>query len=137
MKNFSLKIFAADRVFYQGECQSLVIPTVDGSYGIMAGHESLVVAVTIGLASFTDGGGKRQNAVLSSGICKIDGSGVLIMVETAERPEEIDLRHAEQDAADAAEALRSRENASDIKRAKAKMARAASRLRAAGHKEID
>ena len=137
MNTFSLKIFAADKVFYQGLCSSLVVPTVDGQYGIQARHENTIIAVDIGIAAFTDGNGKRQSAVLSEGICKVEDNEVVIMVETAERPEEIDRVVAEREAAEALEALRGRDNMSDVKRAKAKMARAASRLRAKGGHEID
>ena len=137
MNAFLLKIFAADRVFYQGGCNSLVIPTVDGLYGILAGHEKMVIAVSPGRAEFSDQNGEKVEAVLSPGICKIDTDGVLIMVETAERPEEIETRRAEQEAKDAAEAQRGRRNVSDVKRAKAKMARNASRLGAKEREDID
>lgn len=137
MNTFSLKIFAADKVFYQGTCQSLVVPTVDGQYGIQAGHENTIIAVNIGIAAFTDGDGKRQRAVLSDGICMVERGEVVIMVETAERPDEIDRVAAEREAAEAKEAIRGRDNMSDVKRAKAKMARAASRLSAKGDNEID
>lgn len=137
MNSFSLKIFAADRVFYQGPCLSLILPTTDGQYGIQARHENMIIAVDIGVAQFTDGDGKRRSAVLSEGICKIENNEVVVMVETAERPEEIDRVMAELEAAEAEEAMRGRSNMADIKRAKAKMARAASRLRAKGDTEID
>ena len=134
---FPLEILAADNAFYQGQCRSLIIPTVDGMYGIQANHENEIIAVSIGLAKYTDESGEQFEAVLSSGICKVENGRVLILVETAEHPEEIDRVHAERDAAEAAEALRSRTNTADIKRAKAKMARAISRLRAKEKTEID
>ncbi len=137
MKSFVLKILAADRVFYQGECLSAVIPTPDGKYGIMAGHENSVIGVAIGKAAFTDGGGERREAVLSSGICMIENNTVTVLVETAERPEDIDIRHAEQDAADAKRALEHRGSVMDQRRAQAKMARAISRLEAKRESEIN
>lgn len=137
MKEFALKIFAADRVFYNGPCESLVIPTVDGLYGILAGHENLVVAVSEGKASFSAGDNQRREAVLSPGICIIDGDGVLLMVETAESPDELEARRQKLDAADLMESRRNRSNVSEIKRAKAKMARTASGLHGKDRNEID
>ncbi len=134
---FDLEILAADRIFYQGKCRSLTVPSTDGSYGVLANHENAIIAVAIGIASCADENGNRFDAVLSSGICIIENNRVTVLVETAERPEEIDRHQAEQDAADAENALRNRRNVSDIKRAKAKMARAASRLRAKDRTEID
>lgn len=138
MSAFTLQILASDNIFYQGDCQSVVIPTVDGKYGIMANHENTVIGVAIGQAAFTDGDGKRHEAVLSSGICMIENNTVTLLVETAERPEEIDRLHAEQDAADARRALEHHGNVMDARRAQAKMARAISRLKAIeGRSEID
>ena len=37
-KTFHLEIIATDRIFYQGECEHLVITAIDGLVGIMAGH---------------------------------------------------------------------------------------------------
>ena len=36
MKSFHLQVLAAERVFYDGPCQSLTVPTIDGMYGVMA-----------------------------------------------------------------------------------------------------
>ncbi len=137
MNTFSLKILAADKIFYQGLCSSLIIPTGDGKYGIMANHENTVIGISIGDASFTDENGKRQGAILSSGICMIEDNTVTLLIETAERPEEIDRLHAEQDAQDAKRALEHRGNVMDARRAQAKMARAISRLKAAENSEIN
>ena len=35
MKTFALHILSPDRTFYDGECESLVLPIVDGKYGII------------------------------------------------------------------------------------------------------
>ena len=137
MNTFSLKILVADKTFYQGPAQSLVIPTSDGQYGIQAHHENEIVAVQIGIAGFSDGDGIRHTAVLSEGICKIEDNEVVIMVETAERSEEIDRLAAEREAADAKQALEHHLNVTDARRAQAKMVRAMSRIRATDKTEID
>ena len=137
MNTFSLKILAADKVFYQGQCQSLVIPTTDGQYGIQANHENEIAAVNIGIAKFTDADGVRHEAVLSTGFCKVENNAVIVMVETAERPEEIDRVAAEREASDARQALKHRKNVTDEKRAQARMVRSMSRIRAKDNSEID
>ena len=48
MSTFSLKIISTDKVFYDGKCEYLVIPTIDGEKGILAHHENMVIAVEIG-----------------------------------------------------------------------------------------
>lgn len=46
MSTFSLKIISTDKVFYDGKCEYLVIPTIDGEKGILAHHENMVIALT-------------------------------------------------------------------------------------------
>ena len=45
MSTFQVSILAADRDFYEGPCESLVIPTLQGQYGILAHHRNLIAAV--------------------------------------------------------------------------------------------
>ena len=52
MSTFSLKIISTDKVFYDGKCEYLVIPTIDGEKGILAHHENMVIAVEIGELRF-------------------------------------------------------------------------------------
>ena len=39
---FHLDILAASVPFYRGDCVSLVLPTTDGEYGILANHSNAV-----------------------------------------------------------------------------------------------
>ena len=48
MSTFQVSILAADRDFYEGPCESLVIPTLQGQYGILAHHRNLIAAVVPG-----------------------------------------------------------------------------------------
>lgn len=59
MKPFSLRVLAADRPVFEGECVSLVIPVEDGQYGILAHHSDFVSAIVPGELDLTvekDGG---------------------------------------------------------------------------------
>ena len=38
MQKFMLNITASSGEFYQGDCESLTLPTGDGVYGVQAGH---------------------------------------------------------------------------------------------------
>ena len=101
---FFLHILAADKPFYEGECVSLVVPTLQGQYGIMAHHSNYISAVVPGELDFTveeDGKEKRIRAAVSEGIVKVEKNEVLVLVDTAESPDEIDESRARR-AADAA-----------------------------------
>ena len=58
-KTFPLKIAAADRLYYDGPCHSLVLPCLDGELGVLAGHEPATIALEAGdlIVLKTAGGG--------------------------------------------------------------------------------
>ncbi|MCC8120990.1 MAG: ATP synthase F1 subunit epsilon, partial [Oscillospiraceae bacterium] len=48
MREFQVAILACGNSFYEGPCLSLIVPTVDGLYGILAGHSNMISAVRPG-----------------------------------------------------------------------------------------
>ena len=63
MTTFNLEIVATDKIFYQGSCESLVFPALDGEHGILAKHESMVSALKAGELRYTVDGEERAAAV--------------------------------------------------------------------------
>ena len=53
MNQFQVSILAADCPFYEGPCESIVIPTPQGQYGILAGHSNVIMAVIPGTLFYT------------------------------------------------------------------------------------
>ena len=94
MAQFNIHILASDNAFYEGPCESLVVPTIRGQYGILAGHYNLISAVVPGKLTFRVPGEEDQFVAVSSGIVKVENNEVLVLVDTAERPEEIDENRA-------------------------------------------
>ena len=90
MSSFKVHILAADESFYEGECESLVVPTSNGQYGIWANHANTISAIVPGEMLYRLPGGQEQRAAVSSGMVKIENNEVLVLVDSAERPEEID-----------------------------------------------
>lgn len=86
MSTFSLKIISTDKVFYDGKCEYLVIPTIDGEKGILAHHENMVIAVEIGELRFRKPDGEWVTAVVSKGFAEIVNNRASVLVNTAERP---------------------------------------------------
>lgn len=129
MNRFHLKILAAERVFFDGACQSLVVPTLDGLYGIQAQHENVVIAVVPGTLSLRSAADEEIIAAVSGGVLKMENNEALLLADTVERPEEIDLSRAERDAAEAKEALLQKRSAQESHLAEERMARALGRIR--------
>ena len=70
---FQLDVLAASVPFFRGKCGSVVIPTTDGEYGVLAGHCNAVGAVTAGELQFETEEGERRRAAVAQGLFKIDG----------------------------------------------------------------
>ena len=96
MDTFGLKIIASDRVFYEGRCRKLVIPAPDGEKGILPNHENMVIAVKIGMARMEIEEGNWVEVALGRGFAEVVNNRVTLLVDTAEKPEEIDIRHAQE-----------------------------------------
>ncbi len=129
MKTFKLRVLAAEKPFYEGDCISLVIPTVKGQYGILAMHYNMTSAIVPGLLKITTPDNEVIYAATSDGIIKVEDNSVLLLVDTAERPEEIDENRARRAEESAKEAILQKKSIQDYNAAQAKMARAINRLR--------
>ena len=91
MRTFQLHILAADRVFFEGECESVVAPTASGQYGVQAHHSNMIAAIAPGQLTFRTAQGETRYAAVSAGMIKVEHNDVLILVDSAERPEDIDV----------------------------------------------
>ena len=93
-KKMTLEVVNPYEVFYEGRIERIVIPTLDGQYGIMPGHAPLVIAVTPGVATFECDGEKKTFAI-SEGFAEIGQHVVIIVCNAAEWPSEIDSERAQ------------------------------------------
>ena len=127
MEVFQAHILAADRSFYEGPCVSLTVPTSDGEQGILAHHSDMIAAVLPGTLRY-----QTQLAAVSSGLVKIEKNEVLVLVDSVERPEEIDAARARREADEAREAMLQKKSRQEYQLAQATLARAMNRLRVKG-----
>ena len=67
MRTFQLHILAADRVFFEGECESVVAPTASGQYGVQAHHSNMIAAISPGELTFRTAQGETRYAAVSAG----------------------------------------------------------------------
>ena len=94
MEKFILNITASSGEFFQGECESLTLPTADGQYGVQAGHSPVLVALEMGIMQFTVNG-ETRSVLVGDGIAEVTPAYVMLLVDSAERPEDIDKNRAE------------------------------------------
>lgn len=131
MDTFGLKIIASDRKFYEGRCKALTIPAPDGEKGILPNHENMVIAVVVGDGRIRLEDGTWVDVALGNGFAEIVNNRVTLLVDTAERPGEIDARRAEEAKERAEEQLRQKQSIQEYHMSQASLARAMNRLRVA------
>ena len=129
MDTFQVHILAADRTFYEGPCVSLTIPASDGELGILAHHSSMIAAVRPGTLRYRVPDQPVRLAAVSPGMVKVENNDVLVLVDSAEHPEEIDAARAQREADQAREALLQKKSRQEYQIAQATLARALNRLR--------
>lgn len=129
MGSFQVHILAADQTFYEGPCVSLTIPASDGELGILADHSPMIAAVKPGTLRYQVPGEEPRLAAISPGIVKVEKNDVLVLVDSAERPEDIDAVRAQREADEAREALLQKRSRQEHQIAQATLARALNRLR--------
>ena len=131
MNSFILNITASSGEFYQGSCESMVLPVKDGVYGVQAGHSPVLVAIHMGMLKFTVDGETRE-ILVGDGIAEVTPTFVLLLVDSAERPEDIDANRAKRAADAAREALLQKQSFREYHEAQVTLARAIARLRVKG-----
>ena len=128
VKTFKLEILASDHVFYSGECDELIFPGQDGSFGILPNHQPMITCLNAGELRFRTGD-EWHYAVVSDGFVEIMPSYVTLLADTVERPEEIDEKRAEAAKERAEEKLRQKQSISEYYHTQAALNKAVARLK--------
>ena len=141
MDNFKLQIMASDHMVYDGDAAFASLPTTEGSVGILAHHANVIMAIIPGIIEYdpADSGSEdaqqgRQTIVVSDGLLKVEGGEVIILVDTAERPEDVDEARARRAEERAREALKRANSNREAELAGAELSRALSRIKASKNK---
>ncbi len=132
---FRLLIYAADHPFFEGECRSAVVPTLWGQQGVMAHHSNYISAIVPGWVKVRSAEEKELLCAVSEGLLKVENNDVVILVATAEYPEEIDENRARRAAEAAKEALLQKHSVREYYDVQARLARALNRLKVRKYRE--
>jgi len=130
MREFMLHILETDEDIYEGKCISLVVPTIEGMYGVQAHHANLFSALETGIMKYTTPDKAEHYLSISGGMIKVENNDVLILADSLERPEEVDEERANAEISEADAAMKdSSDNDITMKSAEAMMKRAINRLK--------
>jgi F-type H+-transporting ATPase subunit epsilon len=126
-----LNIVTPDRLVAHDAVTAVTIPGKDGYLGILPGHAPLLSELASGELEYTSGGATHALCV-NWGFAEVLGDRVIVLAQSCERPEEIDVKRAESSKARAEERLKRFDDPQiDMERARKSLTRAMVRLETA------
>jgi len=127
---FQLEIVTPEKMVVKDAAEEAQIPGKNGYLGILPGHAPLITELAVGEITYQSGGATHHLAV-AWGFAEVLPDKVTILAETCERPEEIDVKRAEESKQRAEERLKSGSTQVDYTRAENALQRAQCRLQVA------
>ena len=97
-----LELVTPERLLLSEEVDEVVLPGYDGEFGVLPGHTQYLAILNIGMLWYRKGSPKTRIA-LGGGFAEVNHDRVVVMADTAERADEIDVERAQR-ARDRAEA---------------------------------
>ena len=131
MTPFKLQIITPEKTFFDGETEQIVVRTTVGDVGILNGHEPYCAALGIGQMRVMMGG-EFRHAATSGGIIKVSHEKTIILVQTCEWSDEIDVTRANAAKETAEGRIKAAQSDNELRLAEAKLKRALNRIDPAG-----
>jgi len=130
MAEFMLEVVAPEGSVLKEQVEFAVLPAIDGEVGILANHSPLISALKVGIIRYTQNG-KVNKIATSGGFVEVAENRAVVLADTAERCEQIDLDRAMAAKERADKRLRERQDDLDHRRAELALHRALNRIKAA------
>lgn len=122
-----LDIVTAERVVFSDDVDVVVAPGIEGELGVLPHHAPLMTMLEAGELLAKKAGAEFSMAV-SGGFIEVRPDRIIVLADTAERADEIDIARAEAARKRAQERLSHREEGVDVARAESALRRALARI---------
>lgn len=93
--NIKFKIVTPERTVFEQEIEQATLPVLDGQVTILPGHRSYIAALKAGEIMLKTAG-KETLLVTSGGFVEFSDNVLVVLADTAEAAEEIDVARAEE-----------------------------------------
>ncbi|MDT7898811.1 MAG: hypothetical protein OXFUSZZB_001322 [Candidatus Fervidibacter sp.] len=133
-RTFTVEVVTPERVLFSSDqVVSLTAPGWEGSFGVMALHAPMVVALRTGVITLKLADGEEVRIATTGGFFEVADNRAVILCDVAELDREIDVERARRALQRALERLRNFQDPTiDRERAQQARDRAMARLKAAG-----
>ena len=130
MASIQVSIVSAEGAIYSGEADFVVAPASQGDVGIAPRHAPLLTELRPGPVRVQREGEDEKLFYVTGGLLEIQPGEIVVLADSALRPDQLDMDAAEEARKKAEEALEGATEKSDIQKAQRDLAEAAARHRA-------
>ncbi len=125
---FELSVVTPEKTAININVVSVTVPSSDGYIGIWAHHAPLMTAMRIGCLEYITEGGVHEVLAVSNGFVEVADNKVVVLADSVEQQDEINVERAKLARARARERLAEGRTNIDIDRARESYERAVNRL---------
>lgn len=135
MPTFNLQIVTPEREVFNGPVDSVKLPGLEGSFGVLADHAPMIAALEAGTVEIVDAQGQRSTMAVGGGFFQVANDVAMVLADSAEFAADINLDRARASETRARSRLAGEFDAGFVlqrERAESALKRARARMRVAG-----
>lgn len=129
MNELDLEIISPEKKVYTGKVKSVTIPGTKGNFQVLYNHAPLISTFEIGIIKLDLSDNSTRIFTTSGGSVEVLDNKILILSDTVEPIESIDIERARSAKERAENRLTKKEGVIDVDRAKVALARALNRIK--------
>ncbi len=129
MSQLHLEIVTIEQKVYDDQVEMVVAPGSEGVMGILPQHAPLLTALSYGELQIKKPGEEDQFYAIGGGFMEVQPGHVIVLADSAEHADEIDMARAEEARQRAEDLLAKAEDQEEFEKAEAALRRSATRLK--------
>jgi F-type H+-transporting ATPase subunit epsilon len=87
---YNLQIVTPEREIFNAPVESIRLPGMDGSFGVLRNHAPIVAALDAGIVYMIDGEIRHQSLVIGGGFFQMANNKAILLADSAQFTHEID-----------------------------------------------
>jgi F-type H+-transporting ATPase subunit epsilon len=131
MKEIKVEIVTPAKIAFTGNVKSITIPGTKGNFQVLFNHAPLMSSFEVGFIKIENESGESTNYSTSGGTVEVLNNKVVVLAESFESKEQIDIKRAEQALERAKNRIKNKksEQTIDVSRVEFAIKRAINRLK--------
>ncbi|GBE14831.1 ATP synthase epsilon chain [bacterium BMS3Abin14] len=128
-----LEVVTPERIVVSTEVDEVVLPGIEGEFGVLPGHVPLLTALKVGELNYRTAD-RTEHVAVSWGYVEVASDRVMVLAETAEKATDINLARAQVAKEQAEQIITAGEHDPAYQKAKVRLEKAVTRVQVADRK---